>query len=631
MIARSRRQLTPPETREDDRRMRQSPFNRLGPYLPVMIILSVAVPVLIYLLFMQAMGWSLPVIGGSAGSSLGGPTSSDVTLYSSAHTKTYFSRAGGNYEVLLNPWRGYFNSRKLKFTEVQTPAQLRKLKGGILVLPSAISLSDEERSEIMSFRSNGGAVLATWATGSRNTRGDWLGWQFLNNLGAKIQGEIAAASNVNTLLFNGESPVAHSQAAGRRIELSRTSEALLRATGEMRAARFTNPTRVIEDERRAEGAVIFTEATEQLGRVAFFAFAESTWEAQPQVTYELIDDTLQWLHRDPAVVRAAWPDGKRAAQVIAMNVDEGFANALPLASLLRSINYRGTFYIQTSAGKMFPNVVTQLAKDFEVGYQGDMQGTFKGQPIGVQEQRMQVMRSDMATVLADSKGITGFRAPLEGYDATTERLLEKLGIRHHLAEPNRGNAGLPLLVKTEGVEATSALVVLPRTQRDDISLLSGMPVAEQMTKALIDDFDLTLDAGALGVLSLHSKNFGAEGVLFAALPGWLEHLKQRRSSLWLASAGQVADWWRERERLRYAARQNGKRIELDITVTGDQPLKGATLVVMLPQKGAQPTAEGLKIGMVKPTISRIDDYRSSLIFDSLPPGSYAYQLTFSAR
>lgn len=621
----------PPETRDDDRRMRQSPFNRLGPYLPVMIILSVAIPVLIYLLFMQSMGWSLPTIGGSAGSSFGSSASSDVTLYSSAHTKTYFSRAGGNYEVLLNPWRGYFNSRKLKFSEIQTPAQLRTLKGGVLVLPSAISLSDEERSEIMAFRSKGGAVLATWATGSRNTGGEWLGWQFLSNLGPKVQGEIGATLNVNTMVFSGESPLAYSQAAGRRIELGRTSEALLRATGEMRAARFTNTARLIDDERRAEGAVIFTEAAEQMGRVAFFAFAESTWEAQAQATHELIDNTLQWLHRDPAVVLAAWPDGKRAAQVIAMDVDEGFTNALPFASLLRSINYRGTFYIQTSAGKMFPNVVTQLARDFELGYQGDVQDTFKGQPISLQEQRMQAMRSDMAALVADTKNITGFKAPLDGYDAATERLLEKLGIRHHIAEPNRGNAWVPLLIKTEGVEPTSTLVVLPRTQRDDTSLLLAKLTAVQTTKTLIDDFNLTLEAGALGVLSLHSKNFDANGVFVAALPGFLDHLKQHSAPLWLASVGQVADWWRERERLRYATRQNGKRIELDITVTGDQPLKGATLVVMLPHKGAQPTAEGLKIGMVKPIISRIDDYRSSLIFDSLPPGSYAYQLTFLSR
>lgn len=631
MTSRSSRRPARADPHEVDQRTRRSPFNRIGPYLPAVIILSVAIPVVIYLLFMKSMGWNLPAIGVSGAPSFGNSASSDVIIYSSSNTKTYFSRIGGDYEVLLNPWRGYFNIRKLKFTEVQTPAQLRKFKGGVLVLPSAVSLSDEERFEILAFRSNGGAVLVTWATGSRNGKGDWQGWQFLSNLGFKVLGEISAALNANNLVLSGESAVAHSLAADQRIELSRTSEALLRAKGEMRAARFTNSARVVDDERRAEGAVIFTETTVHVGRAAFFAFAESAWEARPQRAYELIDNTLQWLHRDPALVRAAWPDGKRAAQVIEMDVDEGFANALPFASLLRSINYRGTFYILTSTGKMFPNVVTQLARDFDLGYHGDVHDSFKGQPLNIQEQRIQTMQSEMAGLMKDTKGITGFRAPFEGYDAATERLLEKSGFLHHTADPSRSNAGLPFLLKTEGVEPANALVVLPRTQRDDISLQSEKLNVEQTTKALTDDFDWTLETGALGVLSIHSQNFNADGVLSAALPGFLDHLKGYGAPVWLASAAQVADWWRDRERFKYSTSQNGKRLEFNITVTGTQPLKGATLVVMLPQKGAQPAVEALKIGMVKPVISRIDEYRSSLIFDSLAPGSYAYQLTFAPR
>lgn len=631
MKSRSSRRPARTDVQETDKRTRRSPFSRIGPFLPTVVILCVAIPIVVYLLFMKSMGWNLPALGVSGAPSFGSAASSELILYSSSNTKTYFASIGGNYEVLLNPWRGYFNVHKLKFTEVQTPAQLRKFKGGILVLPSAVSLSDEERVEILGFRSNGGAVLVTWATGSRNGKGDWQGWQFLSSLGFKVTGEVGSALSANNLVFSGESPVAHSLAANQLIELSKTSEALLRARGEMRAARFTNSARLTDDERRAEGAVIFNETTAHAGRVAFFAFAESAWEARTLGTHELIDSTLQWLNRDPAMVRAAWPDGKRAAQVIEMDVDEDFANALPFASLLRSINYRGTFYVLTSAGKMFPQVVTQLARDFELGYHGDVHESFKGQPPNIQEQRIQAMRSEMAGLLADTKGITGFRAPSEGYDAATERLLEKSGILHHTADSSRSNAGLPLLLKTEGVELANALVALPRTQRDDISLQSGKLNVEQTTRALTEDFDWTLESGALGVLSLHSQNFNAAGVLSATLPGFLDHVKGFGAQVWLASAGQVADWWRDRERLKVSTSHNGKRLEFNITVTGTQPLKGAALVIMLPQKGSQPTVEALKIGMVKPVISRIDEYRSSLTFDSLAPGSYAYQLTFTPR
>ena len=74
---------------------------------------------------------------------------------------------------------------------------------------------------------------------------------------------------------------------------------------------------------------------------------------------------------------------------------------------------------------------------------------------------------------------------------------------------------------------------------------------------------------------------------------------------------------------------SGKRVEFNITITGKNPLNGATVMVMLPQKGFTPDVESLKIGMPKPVVTKIDDYRAFVVFSSLPPGNYAYQLTFA--
>jgi peptidoglycan/xylan/chitin deacetylase (PgdA/CDA1 family) len=616
---------------DTERREGRSVFARLGTYLPAMIILSMAVPMLIYLMFMKSVGWNLPVLGMSGALSYASPSSSTILLYTSSNSRTYFTGIGGNYDVLLGPWRNYFVSRKLDFKEVANAAQLRKERSGVLVLPSAVALSDEERFEIMAFRSKGGAILSTWATGTRDGSGGWQGWQFLERLGTRVVGEIPASAEVHDLILTGESPVSHTAAAGQRIELSKTSEALLRATGEMVAGRFMNWTRVTDDERRGEGAILFSESSEQSGRVAYFAFAESCWEAHTLDTYSVIDDTLQWLRREPLIIRAAWPAGKRAAQVIEMDTEEGFNNALPFASMMQSIGYRSTFYILTSVAKLFPQVLKQLARDFEIGYHGDVHISFKGQPAAMQEQRLQTMRNEMASVLPELQNVSGFRAPTEGYDAVTEQLLPKFGIRHHTADPNRSTARLPLLSKSEGVAVANALVVLPRTQRDDINLYLEKLTVEQTAKALIDDFDLSLDTGSLGLLSLHSQNFNADSVLLAAMPAYLEHLKQRREPLWLAPAGQVADWWRDRDRFKLSSSTSGKRLEFNVTITGTSAVNGATVIVMVPQKGVQAIVEGTKIGMVKPLVSRIDDYRAAIVFDALAPGSYFYQVTFSSK
>ncbi len=609
----------------------RSIFRRLGTYLPTIVILSFAVPMIIYVGFMQRLGWTVPVIGVNGGPSYMTHSSSTVILYTSASSKTYFAGLGGNYDVLLAPWRNYFLSRKVDFKEIQSVSQLRREQSGVLVLPSAVALSDEERAELLAFRSKGGAILCTWATGTRDGKGGWQGWQFLQNLGARVIGEIPASSGVNNLVLTGESPVSHTQSAGQRITLTKTSEALLRATGEVVAGRFMNLARITDDERRSEGAVIFTETRESFGRVAFFAFAESGWEAQTLGTYDLITDTLQWLRREPAIIRGAWPNGRRAAQVIEMDVEEGFTNAAAFASMMKSIDYRSTFYVTTSVAKLFPQVMTQLARDFEIGYLGDTQNSFKGQPPAIQEQRLRTMQGELSSVLLDLKGVTGFRAPTEGYDAATELLLPKLGIQHHAAGPDRSGGRLPLLLPAEGVAATESLVVLPRTQRDDSSLYQEKLTAEQTTKALIDDFDLSLDTGSMGWLSVHNRNFSADSVMVAAMPGYLDHLKQRRAPVWLASAAEVANWWRERERFKLSSSSNGKRVEFNITITGQQPFKGATVIVTTPQKGVQTMVDGTKVNMSKPTVSKIDDYRAAVIFDSLAPGNYGYQVTFSSK
>ena len=607
----------------------RSIFRRLGIYLPLIIVFCLAAPIMTYVGFMERLGWAVPVFGIDGAPRSVAQSSDRVILYASSSSKTYFAGLGGNYEVLLAPWRNYFQSRKVDFREIQSASQLRKEQSGVLILPSAVALGDDERVEILAFRAKGGAILCTWATGTRNGNGDWQGWQFLQNLGARVIGEIPTTASANNLILTGESPVSHRQGAGQRITLTKTSEAMLRATGEVVAGRFMNRSRVIDDERRSEGAVIFTETRESYGRVAYFAFAESGWEAQTLGAHDLISDTLQWLRREPAIIQGAWPNGKRAAQVIEMDTEEGFANAAAFASLMKSIDYRSNFYVTTSAGKLFPQVLTPLARDFELGYLGDTYASFKDQAPAVQEQRLRAMQSELSSVLPELKGITGFRAPAEGYDATTEMLLQKVGIRHHTAGPESSSARLPLLRQTEGVKSTDSLVVLPRTQRNDINLYQEKLTAEQTTRALIDDFDLAVDTGSLGLLSVHSRNFSADSVMAAAMPGFLAHLKERRALVWLASAGQVADWWRERERFKLSSSINGKRLVFNITITGQQPFNGATVIVTTPQRGVQTTVVGDTVTMVRPTVSKIDDYRAALVFESLAPGNHGYSVTFS--
>jgi hypothetical protein len=174
-----------------------------------------------------------------------------------------------------------------------------------------------------------------------------------------------------------------------------------------------------------------------------------------------------------------------------------------------------------------------------------------------------------------------------------------------------------------------SIVLLPRSQRDDINFSRENLNVEQTAKALIDDFGLAMETGALGWLSVHSQNFKPDDVLFKATPIFLDHVKKNKDSTWLATAGQVADWWRERDRFKISYKQLGQRLEFNVTVTGNKPVSGGSLTLMLPQKGVFATVRALKIGMKEPEVRKIDEYRSAIVFSTLEPGNYAYLVTFS--
>jgi peptidoglycan/xylan/chitin deacetylase (PgdA/CDA1 family) len=587
---------------------------------------------LVILAITAALSFLKPAIAADTSVAFNPLYGGNVYLYESDATRSYVAGLGGNYENLLKPWRDLLLQKKRAHKILSKPHQLTAIReNGVLILPSALALSDAEKSAVLAFRDKGGGVLATWAAGTRNERGDWLGWQFLNALGATVVGEHSNDSDARQLILTGESPVSHTHPAGQRIWLNKTPESILRLKSESIAGRLMNWARIPDEARRDEGAIVYTEASQSGGRSVVFAFAESVWAEQPLLNGLYIDDTLKWLMHEPVIVKSAWPEGKRAAQVIEMDTEDGFANALNFNAMMKAANLRPTYYILTSVAKQFPEVLSQLAKDGELAYHGDIHTSFKGQPAATQEHRLAAMRSELTALLPSARNVNGFRAPTEGYDAQTERLLQQIGIRHHAADPQRSEGRLPLFAQISGTGIQNDLIVLPRTQRDDINLASlGLSVTG-LSQLLIDDFDHALKSGALGFLSVHSQNFESSSPLSNAFPTFLSHIQKNRAQMWFATAGQVAQWWRDRERVRFESTFNGSRLELNITVIGDTPVENVSFVAMLPQKYHLPVIKSTKPNIELPTVTRIDDFRSNLNFKRLQAGNYRFIANFVSK
>ena len=604
-------------------------WRRMGPFIPFVVFLGLTLPILSYVFMMTSLGWRTPVFGGALPAAAMG-RSGTVYLYDSPAVASYLAGVGGNYAVLMGPWRNYFNDRGRDYLEIRSLSELKDPPGSVLVLPSTITLDEQERARIQAYRAAGGSILATWAVGSRDGAGNWRGWGFLRDLGVTVLGEVPSEESQRQLTMLGETPLSKGLGPGQRVWMTNSSEPLLRIRSELQVARFAGWNRIPQPERLEEGAVVATESS--TSRTAAFAFAESTWAASPVATYQLIDNTLAWLRREPTVAVANWPQGYRSAFIIEMDTEDGFRNAAILRDMLRTAKLPATFFLMGGAAIGNSDLVDSLSANFEIGFHGDVHVAFKGQPAPEQERRMTTMRSQLGSVSTlATEGAIGFRAPFESYDATTEQLLHKSGIRYHLTDPNRSDSQIPFFVPMDGVAEADELLVIPRTQPDDIALLKDNPDTQALLVGITTDMNETIRYGGLTMLSVHSQNFAAGSRLSQALQMFLPELLSKRDQrlAWVASARDVDAWWRQRRRVTVAGQPRGGGLEVNITVSKGNPVLGTSVIVNLPNRNMRVQVRSTKVGQAMPVVRPLDEFRSELLFDSLEPGNYSYIVNLS--
>lgn len=552
-----------------------------------------------------------------------------VYLYVSPTTARYLRSVGGNYDAFLIPWRNLLAQRNRPYVEISSLGAVPAATGSVLILPSALALNQAERRQIAEFQRQGGNLLATWSLGVHGEDDSWKGHAFLEQLfGVKVLGEVAATSMERFLNLYGDSPLTAGYPAGRRLWLESTTEPMLRLTGGETAGVYLDWMRNAGSDA-ARGAVVFDEHGDERRRARWvmLGFAETSWGTATPLLSGLIENALHWLSHGVNVTKPAWPVPYRAAYILEMDTEEAFGNARNFVSMMDAAGLRGTFYCLTSEAVRFPYLMREIGRRHEIAFHGDVHTGFAGQPESLQSRRLDRMRADMERVMGTLSNKVGFRAPLEQYDKTTERLLHDKGFRHHAADPNRTDARLPFFSEAGSALPERALVVLPRTQHDDTSLRAGerYPGAEQdLLRSLLSDLKMAVEMRGLGLLSIHSQYFGRGSLLHDVMPDFLDQVRRYGDQLWTAPANEIADWWRERERLQYEVRGSSDQFLLEVTISGDGPLARGAVVVSHKAGGVGPSLQAVSTSEALPLLKPLDAFRTAIVFDGMRPGSYSY-------
>lgn len=561
------------------------------------------------------------MIGLLAGLAWLGQACAEVVLVQSDTTRAFFHAHGGDYDRLLAPWRAFFARRGIQARELSAEKLALVERPGVLVLASTVALADAERKAIAARLAQGWSVLGTWAVGVRDGNGEWTGYGFIEQLfAAEVAPDLAPGKDEQFLLPYGETPLTHALPAGKRIYLMRNDEPFLRVRARHAAARFGSWMREATQPGALLGAVAFDERAG--ARRAFFGFAETAWSSAQADVDALIGGTLDWLARKPVLVKGTWPHPHQAALLLEMDTEDKFDNSLRFAQLLERHGIRGTFYSLTSEGLKFPKVVKRLASRHEMAYHAEIHVGFAKLGDTEQDARLREMVRQMSQLIPDVSRATGFRAPLEQYDATTEKLLRARGLRHHAASPASRDDALPGFSSAEpAVSPDEALVVLPRTWLDDINLFStGLLKALPAEKTLLSSLEDTLAMRGFGLLSLHTQNFYAGSPLERATPVLLKRAAGHGKLVWTAPGEEIADWWRDRAAVAMDVQE--KDNALVIRLTASRPVQRLRLVLMPPGDAAPRLQSG------KASLERLDAHRWAIVLPALAKGKSELRVAF---
>jgi hypothetical protein len=556
-----------------------------------------------------------------------------VHLYASPTTESYLKSGGLDAKNNLRIWETFLRKYKFPYQLVTSIDRLEAASSGVLLLPTSVALSAREKQAIANFRAKGGSVLASWLTGIRGERGEWLGFGFMEStLDTKVVGDTRADEEDNFMMPYGDNPITHHLPAGQRVWMEVVKETYpLRLVGRNPAAQIMDWSRTFTPDKTGT-VIVFDEKAQSTGRLSrsvVLGYPERLWlAADPKSLEAIAHNALTWLLRQPDVYTSAWPQSYRSAVVFAVDSTDEFNPAdLELANLLKKNGLLATYYVMTQIVMKSVPVLKQIqAQGHELSYLSDRFIGYRNQTLSVQAKRLETMRLEMKNSGLDIAADAGFHPPMDSYDKNTEQLIYANGFGHFVSFTDTTDARLPFIAAPQGVSpsATGATVVLPRTISGPEDAMEAGD-ADEGLKAFLSELDLAQKMSSLSVLRLAQQTF----ITKEQWDDILGYIKSPNEKIWVATAGQVADWWRERDRVSFKLETDPVAPLLIVTIKGNTPLKQAVaLYVSLPESRAVMRVVSRAGPENSVRIAPVDAWRSSLILKDLASGTYRWHLYF---
>jgi len=524
------------------------------------------------------------------------PAEYDAVLFRSLRNRAFYPDRD-YYQRSLDRWGQLIRTTGGKVRVATNSLELEQVAPHeVLVVPDAPCLSEEEVRAMRAHLSRGGSVVSNWAVGARDERCSWRGWGTVAQLtGAPDVRELPVREALYMVVPAG-TPLSPGLDPGTRIELIPEPSLALTLGG----ARVywsdwaLNP----QPDESGGGADVAALAvhTPAGGTSTWFGFrlTQSATPADSAYMDRVVVNGIRWAAGLATAGVSAWPDGRRAALVIAEDVEAAYENAHAMADLLREEGVRGSFYPVSQMVLDDVGLAQALRAAGEVGSQ-----TSDHQRVAGLTHRDQAVRLRRGwSEIRNWTGVPpdGLRPPEEAFDANTLRAWSEAGGTYVLAVNEARSASPEIHAVGE-----DRMAVLPRLIKDDYNVFvqEGAMRAERLEAAYLDGLRKVRSMGGLAVVASHTQIIGSVDSRLSAIRRVIQ-TANGEGDWWIAAAGDVARWWRSRATLSVTMVRSGPDgplaavedadappgFQVVVQASGNSPLTGVWIDLVLP-RGAE--------------------------------------------
>ncbi len=557
-----------------------------------------------------------------------------VAILKSEYTARFLG-SSPRYEGHAQYWQRLLQSLKIRWDSIsdgQLEGDLKPYR--VLVLPSAVCLSEKETANIRAFVKDGKGVISTWATGTRNEHGKWKGWDFLRELTGADSFEPDEGNPPWFVSFLAGSPITAGAPAGARVQVA--SPERLKATA-LNVDGYWGDARLfpVDSSRPSnfQGAVLRHQL--ERGRVVWYGFQENSAVAggnDKALVDSVLSNGIFWAGQQLLYTVDAWPSNYSAAVVLALETDEDYENATYAVNVLLKSQAKGTFFCDADVVKKNPELMRYLKRAGEVAVEGTPPSHFTQSRILPQLILLETPRWKLWRLVG--RWASGFVSPATLSTPVTLRALVGARYRYYLTSLE-GNSVRPVMLKVSqswaGLHRELKLVRLARTTDDDLHLspLGTVGLAPQwIVRRVLSDFDTVSGLGGLYVLAYHTRGLSAPeyaGALSQLIEHWRGH------AAWVATAEEVADWWTKKSQVSVSISGRGPNsFRVRVASRAQSPIEGVVLSLYPPPDSLH--ARVMTFGAQSALPQVIPDQANEhirLMFEKLDPGkTLTYEVEF---